>query len=357
MLDVVVELAEVLVPGHGPVGGEREVRELQAYLRALCRRAGRPGAIGPGPWDEWLDRDRDAINVERAVLSPQGRDELPPTMVRIITGLRVTDIAVGKRPAPGWEQGGGSGAGVAAEAGAAGDHRAGGVEHHERRRAVEAGDPRGDVAVGAVGRERAEDRVDRRAPGGSKRADAAAAGTMPARIIPSWAMIDPDDATSGRPESGRPVPPPPWVPSAVSTMFHAVGLRCAVVPADRPARAVARAVEHRAVRLVDLREEGGDREFVDAVAERLPPRVVGAAVARQGAQHRRVDRAARHHGASVARRDRPRASVRRRHSPAGRLVDPELRERALGPVRVNTSSVTRCAPVASTSTIFSAGYT
>ncbi len=86
MLDVGVELAEVLVPGHGPVGGEREVRELQAYLRTCVAARGDVTRIGPGPWDSWLDRDRDSINVERAVLVAQGRDELPPTMVRIITG-------------------------------------------------------------------------------------------------------------------------------------------------------------------------------------------------------------------------------------------------------------------------------
>ena len=86
VLDVVVELADVLVPGHGPVGGEREVRDLQAYLRVCVDAQGDPARIGPGPWDSWLDRDRDAINVERAVLVAQGRDELPPTMVRIITG-------------------------------------------------------------------------------------------------------------------------------------------------------------------------------------------------------------------------------------------------------------------------------
>ena len=34
VLDAVVELADTIVPGHGPVGGDAEVRELQAYLRA-----------------------------------------------------------------------------------------------------------------------------------------------------------------------------------------------------------------------------------------------------------------------------------------------------------------------------------
>jgi len=87
VLDVVVELADVLVPGHGPVGGEGEIRDLQAYLRACVDAHGDPTRIGPGPWDSWLDRDRDAINVERAVLVAQGRDEMPPTMLQIITGL------------------------------------------------------------------------------------------------------------------------------------------------------------------------------------------------------------------------------------------------------------------------------
>ena len=41
MLDVIAELADTIVPGHGPVGGEPEVRDLQGYLRGLRgRRAG-----------------------------------------------------------------------------------------------------------------------------------------------------------------------------------------------------------------------------------------------------------------------------------------------------------------------------
>jgi cyclase len=84
-LDVVVDLADVIVPGHGPVGGEPEVRDLQAYLRACVAAAGDPAAIGPGPWDRWLDRaERDPINVERAALLAQGRDEMPTAMLRAI---------------------------------------------------------------------------------------------------------------------------------------------------------------------------------------------------------------------------------------------------------------------------------
>ncbi len=84
MLDVVVELADVIVPGHGPVGGEAEVRDLQGYLRACVAAKGDVGAIAPGPWDSWIDRDRDAINVERAALLAQGDDALPPSMLKAI---------------------------------------------------------------------------------------------------------------------------------------------------------------------------------------------------------------------------------------------------------------------------------
>jgi len=80
VLDAVAELAEVIVPGHGPVGGAPEVRELQAYLRHCVA-----GTIPPGPWDAWPERDpRDAINIERAQLLAQGRDEIPPAMLRAL---------------------------------------------------------------------------------------------------------------------------------------------------------------------------------------------------------------------------------------------------------------------------------
>ncbi len=84
MLDAIAELAEVIVPGHGPIGGEPEARELQTYLRACVTAAGDPAAIPPGPWDGWLERDRDAINVERAALLAEGRDMMPPSMLKAI---------------------------------------------------------------------------------------------------------------------------------------------------------------------------------------------------------------------------------------------------------------------------------
>lgn len=78
VLDAVIELADTLVPGHGPVGGQDEARALQAYLRHCVE-----GSIPPGPWDAWPERaDRDPINLERAALLAAGRDEVPPSMLR-----------------------------------------------------------------------------------------------------------------------------------------------------------------------------------------------------------------------------------------------------------------------------------
>jgi cyclase len=84
VLDVVVELADVIVPGHGPVGGADEVRELQGYLRACVAAGGDVGAVGPGPWDAWLEREHDAINVERAAMLARGDQSMPPSMLKAI---------------------------------------------------------------------------------------------------------------------------------------------------------------------------------------------------------------------------------------------------------------------------------
>ncbi len=81
-LDRLATLAPIVVPGHGGIGGEEEVRELQAYLRACVAADGDPARIGPGPWDAWSDRDHDAVNVERAALLAAGDDTVPPSMLR-----------------------------------------------------------------------------------------------------------------------------------------------------------------------------------------------------------------------------------------------------------------------------------
>ncbi len=55
------------------------MRDLQAYLRHCVE-----GSIPPGPWDTWLERDRDAINIEKAAMLRDGDDGMPPSMLRAI---------------------------------------------------------------------------------------------------------------------------------------------------------------------------------------------------------------------------------------------------------------------------------
>ena len=83
-LDAVADLATTIVPGHGPIGDANDVAELSAYLRQCVDANGDPSAIAPGPWDSWLERERDAINVERAALLSKGEDVLPPSMLKAI---------------------------------------------------------------------------------------------------------------------------------------------------------------------------------------------------------------------------------------------------------------------------------
>jgi glyoxylase-like metal-dependent hydrolase (beta-lactamase superfamily II) len=81
-LDRIVDLAPVIVPGHGPIGGEEEVRDLQDYLRACVTADGDVRAIPRGPWDDWTDRHHDEVNVERAAMLARGDTSIPPAMLR-----------------------------------------------------------------------------------------------------------------------------------------------------------------------------------------------------------------------------------------------------------------------------------
>ena len=83
-LPAIAELAETIVPGHGPIGGPPQVQELQAYLRACVEARGAASAVPTGPWDGWKDRRLDEINVERAHLLAQGDDRVPPSMLRAV---------------------------------------------------------------------------------------------------------------------------------------------------------------------------------------------------------------------------------------------------------------------------------
>jgi cyclase len=79
-LEVLPELAETIVPGHGPIGGAADVAVLRDYLRHCVA-----GTVPPGPWDQWLERDpRDAINTEKAEMVRNGEEGFPPSMLRAL---------------------------------------------------------------------------------------------------------------------------------------------------------------------------------------------------------------------------------------------------------------------------------
>lgn len=86
-LEALPELAERIVPGHGPLGAQPEVKDLQGYLQACVQADGDLGRIPAGPWDRWSARELDAINVERASLLARGDDRVPPSMLRAIGAI------------------------------------------------------------------------------------------------------------------------------------------------------------------------------------------------------------------------------------------------------------------------------
>jgi cyclase len=81
VLTTLPDLASRIVPGHGPVGGATEVEALRAYLLACVE-----GKVGPGPWDGWIERERDEVNIERAAMLAAGEppDSMPSSMLRAI---------------------------------------------------------------------------------------------------------------------------------------------------------------------------------------------------------------------------------------------------------------------------------
>jgi len=85
-LDQIIGWGDIIVPGHGPVGGEAEARELQAYLRACVDVAAAGGSLPPGPWDDWPGRHYDEANIERARRLAAGDDD-PPSALLSLLGL------------------------------------------------------------------------------------------------------------------------------------------------------------------------------------------------------------------------------------------------------------------------------
>lgn len=82
-LDRLAEMAPIIVPGHGQIGGVEELRAQQDYLRACVDARGDVTALRPGPWDEWTEREHDDVNIERAAMLAAGDDGIPPSMLRL----------------------------------------------------------------------------------------------------------------------------------------------------------------------------------------------------------------------------------------------------------------------------------
>ena len=81
VLELLPDLASTIVPGHGPIGGPAEVDALRDYLAACVA-----GSISAGPWDDWIERERDEVNIERAAMLAAGEPSttIPPTMLRLL---------------------------------------------------------------------------------------------------------------------------------------------------------------------------------------------------------------------------------------------------------------------------------
>lgn len=73
----VAGLGGIVVPGHGPIGGEEELLAQATYLLACV-----DGSVPGGPWDDWPARDHDEVNLERAALLAAGDRSVPPSMLR-----------------------------------------------------------------------------------------------------------------------------------------------------------------------------------------------------------------------------------------------------------------------------------
>lgn len=79
-----LELADTIVPGHGPPGGKADADELVGYLSACVEASGDPSRLAAGPWDGWADRRFDAVNVERAHRMGAGDSSIPAAMYDLL---------------------------------------------------------------------------------------------------------------------------------------------------------------------------------------------------------------------------------------------------------------------------------
>lgn len=82
-LEQVLEWGEIIVPGHGPIGGAAQIAEQQAYLRA-CATAPSIDHIDEGPWDHWAGREFTPSNIERAAMLAVDNPEPPPSILQLM---------------------------------------------------------------------------------------------------------------------------------------------------------------------------------------------------------------------------------------------------------------------------------
>lgn len=85
-LDQILGWGSVIVPGHGPVGGQPEIEAQQDYLRACVEAGGRIDQMADGPWSAWASPEFGPANVERAALLAAG-DDSPPSSILDLMGL------------------------------------------------------------------------------------------------------------------------------------------------------------------------------------------------------------------------------------------------------------------------------
>jgi len=71
------------VPGHGAVGGERELRALQTYLRAVSP-AGKGAVMSDREGAAWSNQRFHPANIERAAMLAAGDPAPPPTILRLM---------------------------------------------------------------------------------------------------------------------------------------------------------------------------------------------------------------------------------------------------------------------------------
>lgn len=83
-LESLAEGTELLIPGHGPPGGQADLEDMINYLKACMDAEGDPARLAEGPWDLWSDRRFDAVNVERATMISSGDQFVPRAMLELL---------------------------------------------------------------------------------------------------------------------------------------------------------------------------------------------------------------------------------------------------------------------------------